>query len=382
MNNNTKYLLLQIFYYSAFAIIWVFAKNYLEYQNMNNKLIGITLAIAPILYITIQPMFANLLDKLGSKYIKTFITSFTFIVILITISLIYINNIFFSSFAFIMIGFIMMSLMPFMNTIPLLYKNNEINFGLCRAFGSLSFALSSLIIGMLIHKFSPRIQLYIGISCLLLIILFTIIIKIPDTQITNNNNSNLTYTDFFKKYKSFSILCLAFMLIFISHMIINTYAFDIVKKTGGNEKHLGIIFFVAAISEMPCMIFFNKLKEFINLKILVTISCFFIFLKIFLSLIASNTNFLISIQFVQALGYGLFIPSTIYLSTKIIDNNNISKSQALLAATTNGAGGVIGNFLGGFLQEYFHINTVLIIGSVIALTGVLIVILILKNLKI
>ena len=56
------------------------------------------------------------------------------------------------------------------------------------------------------------------------------------------------------------------MCFYFSHLVINNFIYQITVNVGGNESDTGGILALAAIVELPAMIFFTQLKERFSTK--------------------------------------------------------------------------------------------------------------------
>lgn len=383
---TVKNLLLQAFLWMCFGTIWSFATVYLLDKGFQNTQIGIVLSIGSILSIVFQPLIASFIDKFENLRLKYVIL--VLIIILCVLSLILWlipYNFYVTGLLYILIGAFICSLPPLTYSIALEYTNMGIpvNFGLARGIGSIGFAIMVYAIGIATTRFNPTIILPIFAVLTFLMGITICTFESPLTYATpeaikaeedknpvEKNNQNIF--SFIVSYKKFSMLLLGFIMLFISHSLINTYHINIINNIGGNDANMGLSIAIAAAVELPVMIAFSFIVKKIKCSTLIKISAFFFVVKTAIICIAPNVGLVYLSQIFQFSSYALFTPASVYYVNDIIDESNKVKGQALLGAATMGAGGTLANFIGGKILDEYNVTTMLVFGIVVALIGFII----------
>ena len=57
------------------------------------------------------------------------------------------------------------------------------------------------------------------------------------------------------------IFIFGLVLVYFTHTIINNFFIQVITPIGGTESDMGTAVFLAAILELPAMIFFNNIRE-------------------------------------------------------------------------------------------------------------------------
>ncbi|ROR31868.1 PPP family 3-phenylpropionic acid transporter [Mobilisporobacter senegalensis] len=380
---TVKYLFLQAFLWMSFGTIWSFATTYLLYKGFQNTQVGIILSIGSIISIGFQPFIASFIDKFENLKLKSAILALIIILFILALALWLIPyNFYITGFIYILIGVFILSLPPLIYSIALEYINLgiNINFGLARGIGSISFAFMVYVIGIATSNFSPTIILpvFAGLTAItgIIVCTFESPLKYSDSASDKKKKSakadpknNQRIFSFFITYKRFSMLLIGFILLFISHSLINTYHINIISNVGGNDADMGLSIAIAAALELPVMVAFSFIVSRINCSNLLKISAFFFMIKIVVTCFAPNVGMIYLSQLFQLGSYALFVPASVYYVNDIIDESNKVKGQALLGAATMGAGGTLANFIGGRILDSYNVTAMLVFGIISAVIG-------------
>lgn len=381
-----KYILLQAFLWMGFGTIWSFATVYLLDKGYQNTQIGIILSVGTILSIVLQPLIASFIDRYENLRLNYVLLVLIIILFVLSLTLWLVPyNFMITGFIYILIGAFISSLPPLTYSIALEYINLgiSINFGLARGVGSIGFAIMVYAIGIATTWFSPSIIL--PIFAILTFMMGVMIctfesplncsdLKAINAQGIKNNieKDHQNIFSFFLSYKKFSILLIGFIMLFISHSLINTYHINIIKNIGGNDANMGLSIAIAAAVELPVMIVFSFIVRKVKCSNLIKISAFFFVVKNVIICFAPNVGLVYLAQLFQFSSFALFIPASVYYVNSIIDDFNKVKGQALLGAATMGAGGTLANYIGGKILDDYNVTTMLVFGIIVALIGFII----------
>lgn len=147
------------------------------------------------------------------------------------------------------------------------------------------------------------------------------------------------------------------------------------EHVGGSSKDMGAALSIAAALELPTMALFIYIVRKIPCHTLLKISSFFFFIKALAAYFASSVALVHVSQCFQLLAFALFTPASVYYVNSIIKGKDKIKGQSLLGAATMGIAGTLANITGGKIIDSLGVSHMLLIGSIAALLGSVIVIL-------
>ena len=170
------------------------------------------------------------------------------------------------------------------------------------------------------------------------------------------------------------MLFLGFSFLFTFHTMINSFLAQIFENIHGGSKEVGIALMIAALCELPGMIFFEQLVKKKSSKFWLSVASISFAVRGFMMLLASSILMMEMTHLLQAFSFALFIPASAYLFNQFLaDDDRVFGQTMIIIATT--LGGVIGNVLGGSLLQHFGVWEMLIFGTGFAVLGALLTIL-------
>lgn len=207
----------------------------------------------------------------------------------------------------------------------------------------------------------------IGQAVLFLIILLLLpAIKKPEmpVMLTEQSHSGA----FLKKYPFLLFLFVGFSFLFSFHTMINSFLAQIFADIGGGSKEVGIALMIAALCELPGMIFFEQLVRIRSSRFWLLLSSVAFAIRGVLMLLISSIILMEMSHLMQGISFALFIPASAYLfNHSLADEDRVFGQTIIIIATT--IGGVIGNLLGGMLIQSFGVWEMLLIGTGFAVLG-------------
>lgn len=370
-----QYSLLQGAYWAAFCTIYAFSTVLLLEKDFTDAQIGIVVALGNVLGVALQPVFAGIADSsrhLSLQKLTAILSGLTAFLFLLVYLL---PNLFFAVAAcFLLTDTFLQVVQPLVNSVSVYYVNRgvSVDFGISRAVGSLSYAAASSFLGILVTKLGADSIIFMGVLLLLSVVL--ILLSLPLIQ-GNTSAQQKTETPkesifhFFARYKRFTVALLAVTLLFTFHNMTNSYMIRIIQTLGGDSANMGRALSIAAVCELPAMLFFSKLLKRFSSGQLLILSGIFFALKAGAYLCVGNVFQFYLAQILQVGAFALYIPASVYYVNETMEATDKFKGQAVMTGT-NTLGGVIGSLLGGFLLDYTGSTApMLLTGFVMAAVG-------------
>lgn len=377
---NIEYFSLQSLFWMTYCMVVGFSVTYLLSCGYSNSEAGYILASANICALVLQPFFADLADR--SKKINAMT------IFLISISIIFVCSIglFFISVRSVILTLIYVvmitlanAVIAFLTSVQFLMdpSKTKINFGLCRAGGSLFFAILSAAMGILIERIGMK-----SIPTALFIITFLIIILciyITHHRIHTSYEStdDLTYQKsstllvFFKENPKFIILSIAMLFIYYAHAFITNFTISIVRNVGGDHREMGYLIAFMALMELPGMIGFKKISQRFKVSSLLLFSMMMFSAKAIIVWLSPSLMTLTFGFALQVVSFALYIPASVQYANNIIDEKDTVKAQMMFNLMQTG-GAVFSSIIGGWLIDFSGISHALLVGAILSCIGTMI----------
>mgnify|MGYP001020226257 FL=1 len=386
---NIEYFSLQSLFWMTYCMVVGFSVTYLLSCGYSNSEAGCILASANICALILQPFLADLADH--SKKINAMT------ILLVSIAIIFVCSIglFFISIrsAVLTLIYVVMitlanAVIAFLTSVQFLMdtSKSKINFGLCRAGGSLCFAILSALMGIMIERIGMKsIPTTLFIITLFIIVLCMYITRhrINDKQTTGSaleKRQSSSLFVFFRENPKFMILSVAMLFIYYAHAFITNFTISIVRNVGGNHREMGYLIAFMALMELPGMIGFKEISRRFKVSSLLLFSMIMFSVKAIIVLLSPS---LITLTFgfaLQVVSFALYIPASVQYANIIIDEKDTVKAQMMFNFMQAG-GAVFSSIIGGWLIDFSGISHALLVGAILSCIGTMIAFMGIQNTK-
>jgi MFS transporter, PPP family, 3-phenylpropionic acid transporter len=386
-NITARYAVIQGMYWMSFSVILSFSSVYLLSKNFSNTQIGLVIGVSCTVSAILQPLVAGFADKAKNISLSRIISSFSFIILLLgSFLLISKSKMMLLALLYGMIIIFLQVLNPLVNSLGMecINHGSNLNFGIARGIGSLSYAVISYCVGILLAVYGT-VMIPVLIVCIYAIFFFTVYnfrnskaasgekpLNLPgQTLEVTLKNQHKKELPFLLRYNRFGILLFGSTLVFVSHNMLNNFLFQIIVSKGGGSTEMGVTMALAAICELPTMFFFISMVKRLRSDIWLKISGIFFMLKAFGTFFVYNVYGMYLIQVLQMFGFALFSVASVYYVNRIMKERDRIKGQAFMTMT-NTLGSVLGSLLGGIFIDNIGISVMLIFSIAAAGVGMII----------
>lgn len=367
-----KYNLLHIFFWMTYCAIYGYIAVLLQFKGMSNTLVGVTSGITCALTMFTTPAFSSLVGKVKGLSIKNLITISYVLTVLVWMALILIPMPQIGLLVlFVISGNLCAVNIPLLTMICMNYltEGHDVNFGLSRGLGSISYATSAVVFGLLIEKFNPTILGWMFVAGAIGVLLDLFALPNVEHKSIGDDRKSLSMGAFILKYKAYIFLLFAITLQFAAATSLATYLINIVKKLGGTTSLYGIAVFFMAASELPCMALVPKLKGKVSTESMLLFASIMYLIRNLVVAMAPSLPILIFGMALQGLSYGVFTAAITYYVHEAIDLEDGMMGQTMIAVMTTGLGSTIGNVFGGVLQDTYGLDAMLLFAEVLSVVG-------------
>ena len=377
---NIEYFSLQSLFWMTYCMVVDFSVTYLLSCGYSNSEAGYILASANICALILQPFFADLADRSKKINAMTIFLVSIEIIFVCSIGLFFIGV---RSLILTLIYVVMITLanavISFLTSIQFLMdtSKSKINFGLCRAGGSLCFAILSALMGITVERIGMKsIPLALFIIALLII---GLCIFITRHSINSNIKAVLTLEKkrssslfvFFKENPRFMILSIAMLFIYYAHAFITNFTISIVRNVGGDNREMGYLIAFMALMELPGMIGFKEISRRFKVSSLLLFSMIMFSIKAIIVWLSPSLMTLTFGFALQVVSFAIYIPASVQYANIIIDEKDTVKAQMMFNLMQTG-GAVFSSIIGGWLIDFSGISHALLVGAILSCIGTMI----------
>jgi PPP family 3-phenylpropionic acid transporter len=384
---QSKYNLIQIFYWLAVCSLSGFAAIFLGAKGLTNTQIGTCTGGACVMTILLSPFFSSITSKFNKISLQTYLIASILISSLTYVGLAFLDlpKVILMAL-YIFIFSLNTSMVPLLSTISMNYiaQGESLNFGLSRGLGSVSYAVGAVLLSQIAQYISP---IWMSAVCLISSVLFVLmLLSTPKTYAqavskSTEKESGGNAFSIIKNYPVFFLILCGFMFFFCASTMLGTYLVNIIHNLGGSETFVGISMFFMAASEMPVMTLAPKLMKKFGPLPLIGVAAIFYIARNGLIAFAPNLGVLIIGMMMQGMSYGLMTAVLTYYITDTLETKDLVMGQTLLGIMTSGFGSTMGNVTGGILLDTLGIQTLFVVSIVVTCLGTMTILTTLKASK-
>lgn len=377
---TASYAAVQFFFWFVYGTALAYASPYLLGCGLNNTMIGLISAVSCALSVLLQPFVAAYADREGSLSVKAILllvaggmTGFGALLALAYGKGGAVNG------ALLGAAILLIQLgLPFTNALATetLNQGKKLQFSVARGFGSIGYALMSVTMGQLIARLGTVAEPYALIVTSLCFLLSVALFPFKKGKGSRNDMDAPPASDgvlaFFRRYPAYAVTLAGCVLIYISHVCINNFVYQIVVPRGGGSEHMGTAMALAGLLEVLTMFFFSALLKWKKADFWFRLSGVFFTLKALGTLLAPSMGVFYLVQVLQPLGWGLMTVSSVYYVNGIMQPRDRIKGQAYMTMSLSVAT-ILGSLGGGFLIDALGVDGMLIFAVVCGALGTAIV---------
>ena len=393
-------------YWIIYAVVSSFASVFMLAKGYTNSQIGITLAVANVLAVVMQPLIADFVDRSKRLDVIGTTTIMTVCMMIFTIGMLTFKG---GSLGLCVVFVLLIAfhtvLQPLFNSLAFRLEEAgvSINFGIARSVGSLAYSIFCAVFGTIVDHLGINVMPAASeLSCLLLIasLAFTGYYfrkgkalqgrtkftepaagrKQEDGQTSEEIEEEINLVQFIRRNKMFFIMNLGVLGLFFSNAVLNNYMAQICSGVGGTTEDMGRILGVMAFLEIPTMVFFKQLRNRFSCQFLLKVAAVGFTVKIAICWIANSVVLLYIGQLFQPVSFALFLPGMVYFSDEMMSRGEAVKGQALyttmITITT-----IFATLLGGVILDGSGPKMLTFVSTLLTAAGALVVILAVDKVK-
>ncbi len=371
-----KYNFIQILFWLVSCAVCGYIAIFLQSKGLSNTEIGIVTGVSCLLNMFLSPYLSGMMDRVKSMTIQKLLT-----ILFSVVGILFLATSFLPlpkvglMIAYILVYSLNVSCVPFVSSLAMNYVQNgiEVNFGMARGLGSVSYAATAMGLGYLIDWFNPNIlaiTYVVGTILFFIDLYFMPQISVEAASETTKEKSSVG--KIIKKYPTFFFLLVGFSFSFAAAVALATYLINIVENLGGNTSFYGIAVFCMAASEMPIMALTPRLMRRYNSVLLMMVAAFFYLVRNLIICFAPNLPILLLGMACQSLSYALITGVITYYVTLHLAPEDQIMGQTMIAIMSTGLGSMIGNIFGGVLTDAYGLSAMFTFCAALSVIGMVI----------
>jgi MFS transporter, OHS family, lactose permease len=229
-------------------------------------------------------------------------------------------------------------------------------FGSIRSFGSLGWALSSLLAGFIILEFGYDWLAYVAAGLNMVVVFASFFFEDANKQTATKIKLQDTVTLF--KNPRFVLLLMTYLLIFVVYNADSIAVTDLIMSVGGTEADVGLKWFVQALSELPFMVMGTYILTRFSAKWMLGVGSFFLGMRFILYGLFPTTSLIIWLSLLQMLSFPFTLISQKELVLAESPKELRTTAQMIFISVTSGLSAILSPLISGYLGEVFELRSI------------------------
>ncbi|QVK17861.1 MFS transporter [Mycoplasmatota bacterium] len=339
-----------------------------EVAELPKERIGIILSFSPLISILFQPIWGIINDKfrLDKKIVFLGIVMMNLFIILILIN----KDFYFVAMYALLFGLFSCGVGPIQDSLTVLYTSKYgFKYGDVRIYGSLGFALATLITGYTVKEYGYTSIIILCTLFYILALMAFMKVKQVRLPLLKKNIKRKNHLLLVLKDKRF-IVFLFFSALSIGVLsAMSNYTTLRITALGGSTSQIGVVTSLTVIIEIITMIYITKINNSISdfklLIISIIIQVPFLLVYVFFD----QLNLLLYILLIRGISSGLFIPVMVNFISSLLPKEKIASGLILYSALSINLTGYITTILSGYIIVWFSYKVLFVIILILVLTS-------------
>lgn len=364
---KTKYKIYFFFQYLVMGVIGPYLAVFLYEKGYSGAQIGLLLGAMPITILIFQPLWSYLSDVFNTR--KRLLLFGSIGAGLAALGLGYAPSFWVAFICAVLLAAMQAPLMPISNALVLDYleeTQKPDDYSLIRLWGSLAFAVSSMLIGGLFID-----QLLVYFAWLVAVMYFLqagLSLSLSEWGL-EYSHSDFKRLDFLTKNPSFAVFLLGSVFIGATINVVLNYQTLFLQFIGASSWMVGSTIALQALIEMPMMAAVPFLLKRFSMRRIIFVGAMVLPIRWFLYIFIENPNWVLPTQILHSVAVVGFMVIGVSFIDKHISPKWRATGQGLYNAATSGIGAAIGAGLAGVIFDRYDIRAVWLLNLIFGLIG-------------
>lgn len=355
------FILLYALTYMGNAVYNTFIPVYLSQKGFVNSAIGVLLALGPFVSIIAQPVWGAVTDRVK---VKNSVLKLLLLGSAVTVMFYTVSDRFLYLFVVIAIFTSFQTPINSLNdAIALEYVDaHGFKFGPIRLAGAIGFGVMSVIAGVVANRYINNIFLLYFVLYMFALLSAFRLPKVAGHQAGRKKVSPLALL------KNRKIVLLMVLSLIVQTTLGYYYSFFPIyyRQLGASSTLLGLATFIASASEIPFLVFADRILKKIRVEYILVASSLLMALRWLLVFLAPNKDVILLVQLLHGCNFIVFNFSLAIYINQHVPMELKASGQALSGLVSYGLSRIAGSMLGGVLSDAFGLSRMFLYNAYIA----------------
>ena len=226
-------------------------------------------------------------------------------------------------------------------------------FGTIRIWGSILYAIACQVSGFVYDYISPIAIYYIFVAATMICVISLIGVK--DVKPVTSKNEKFTLKQLAKALltnKSFVMFVIIYILFQGPITANNTYMPLLIQQLGGTTTMVGTTLLLSTLSEMPAVLFTDKIMKYFSYKTLMFFACILSIIRFVWYSTCPSPSMIMYVFFFQGLTSIIFILVTVRIIMEIVDERYVNSAYGISHMLAKGLSALVFQMTSGFVLDH------------------------------
>lgn len=335
--------------FSTQALVISFIPLYFMTKGFSESQIGVIYSAG--LFVSI---FANIITGFASdkfRTIRKILIALLFAQLVLVTVLFPLENVVLITIVMTTFYFFQTPMNPLSDSLILLSSQHTgTPYALIRIFGSLGFALSAYLLGLLLKAIGSDWTIAVAFGTVSITLVLSFFIK--DYQ---SKARKIEFSGFFKLLGQRHVLMffLLILMVSVSHRMYEGFLAVTMRQLGASDTLVGLALLVSASSEIPILFLLGKYGHKLRELPLLSFASLMYALRLWLMGEINDPRWFIATQAMHSISFGIYFSTALRYISLLIPDEYRSSGQAVYTIIWTGAAGLISGVVGGVVYEQF-----------------------------
>jgi PPP family 3-phenylpropionic acid transporter len=364
---KTKYKIYFFFQYLVMGVTGPYLAVFLYEKGYSGAQIGLLLGAMPITILIFQPLWSYLSDVFNTRKRLLFFGSIG--AGMAALGLGYAPSFWLAFVCAVLLAAMQAPLMPISNALVLDYleeTQKPDDYSLIRLWGSLAFAVSSMLIGGLF--IDQLLTYFVWLVAVLYFLQAGLSLTLSEWGL-EYSHSDFKSLDFLTKNPSFAVFLLGSVFLGATINVVLNYQTLFLQFLGASSWMVGSTIALQALVEIPMMAAIPFLLKRFSMRRMIFIGAMVLPIRWFSYIFIKNPNWVLPTQILHSVAVVGFMVIGVSFIDKHISPKWRATGQGLYNAAMSGIGAALGAGLAGVIFDRFDIRAVWLLNLIFGLIG-------------
>ena len=248
-----------------------------------------------------------------------------------------------------------------------------VNYSVVRAFGSIGYGVSALVIGRIIQQFGYDYMFYVHSG--MLVAAFLMLTLLPEIPVAEKKKSSEERMNIFKairtlfKIPEYTVFIVSCFICLIGVWSCLALVPLLVTGIGRDSSFLGMVLFLGAIIEAPMFFMYVHVTRLAKVRTLIAAAMILFIIRLLSVAIFFSGASVIFSQMLMGIGFSVFVASYIEYIRKIIPAELTATAIGVTESMTGAFANIAGMLIAGFVVSAFGIRFLFLVAGIGAVLG-------------